>query len=254
MLASSRFAREWAMMFGKKKEKIMKYLSVLLFATLILSVAWSEQDHEPPTGKVKPPTSTLENSSVDWHKENQLVVQAPTPGTSRSKDRQRLNARYTLNAKNAGKLLIRVSDSSLMTPPWSWGNATGSVESDGFAQRVLQLSSEDLATPLAIEARVVHQREPEETVRVEFTVYRDNKAENWFNFYQCRPARNTTRSSYGGTHNTDGDPVVIDSGEITTLWSFRFGGEGDPTGVESPLSKGGMQAVMICLGWKSNND
>ena len=233
----------------------MKYLIVLTSTALILSVGCSKnQEDKPPATNVNPPTSTLENPSVDWDKERQLVVQAPTPGISRSKDPQPLNARYTLTAKNAGKLLIRVREPLLVTDPPSWVNATGSLESDGLAQRVLELSSEDLATPLAIEARVVHPLEPEEMVRVEFTVYRGNKAENWFNFYQCRPARKTIRSNWTGSFNTDGDPVVIDSGETAPLWSFRFGGEGDPTGVEVPLDKVGMQNILLELGWRSNRE
>lgn len=212
------------------------------------------QENEPPASTVNPPTSTSENPSVNRDKERQLVVQAPTPGTSNIKDRQPLNARYTLTADNAGKLLIRVREPLLVTAPPSWVNAKGSLSSDGLAQRVLELSSEDLATPLAIEARVVHLHEPEEMVRVEFTLHRGNKAENWFNFYQCRPARKTIRSNWRGSFNADGDPVVIDSGETAPLWSFRFGGEGEPTGVEVPLDKVGMQKVLIELGWKSNLD
>ena len=232
----------------------MKYLTVVTWTALVLSVGCSmNQEEEPPAITVNP-TSTSDNPSVDWDKERQLVVQAPIPGTSNIKDRQPLNARYTLTADNPGKLLIRVREPLLVTAPPSWVNATGFLKSDGLAQRVLELSSEDLATPLAIEARVVHLREPEEMVRVEFTLHRGNKAENWFNFYQCRPARKTIRSNRKGSFNTDGNPVAIDSGETAPLWSFRFGGEGDPTGVEVPLDKVGMQKVLIELGWKSNLD
>jgi len=84
----------------------MKYLILLTSTALLLSVGCSKnQEDEPPASTVNPPTSTSENPSVDRVKERQLVVQAPTPGTSRSKDPQKKNARHTLTAKNAGKLL-----------------------------------------------------------------------------------------------------------------------------------------------------
>ena len=233
----------------------MKYLIVFTWSALILSVGCSKiQEDDSPAVTANSPTLITENPSGDQDKNCQLLVQAPTPGTSNIKGRQPLNARYMLTAANSGKLLVRVREPLLVTDPPSWVNAKGSFSSDGFAQRVLELSHEDLATPLAIEARAVHLREPEEVIRVEFTVHRGDKAENWFNFYHCRPAMKTVRSNWRGSFNKDGDPVVIDSGEIVKLWSFRFGGEGDQSRVEVPLDSVGMQIVSIELGWESDLD
>lgn len=236
----------------------MKYLILFTWTALILSVGClNKQEEEPPAITVNPPASTSDNPSVDRDKKLKLVVQAPIPGTSTIKDQQPLNARYTLTADNPGKLLVRVRDPLLVTDLPSWINVKGSLSSDGLAQRVLELSSEDLATPLAIEARVVHFREPEEMIRVEFTLHRGDKTENWFNFYQCRPAMKTVRSSWSGRFNTDGDPVFIDSGETANLWMIRFGGTGNDltrARAEVPLDKSDKQRVMIELGWKSDLD
>jgi len=234
----------------------MKILTVLTMTAFTLSVGCSHQKElEPSASTVNPPAATPEHASLDWGKERQLVVQAPIPvNAHRGKDPQPLNARYTLAAKHGGKLLIRVRERLLVADPPAWVNATGSHESDGLAQRVLELSDEDLAAPLVIEARVVHPREPEEMVRVEFTLHRGEKTENWFNFYQCRPARKTTRAQYGGNFNTEGEPLVVPSGETRLLWIIRFGGQGDPAEVDGPLDKIGMQEVRIELGWNSNFD
>ena len=231
----------------------MKYLSVLSITVLSLSVGCSDQEEvEPPASPNDQPAATSTKSSVDWDRERQLVVLAPISADSHGKDRQPLNARYTLSVKHGGNLLIRVREPLLVAEPPAWIDATGSFESDGLAQRVLELSDEDLAAPLAIEARVIHSRGPEEMVRVEFTVQRGDETENWFNSYQCVPASRTSRSSWGGAFNTDGDPVVVDSGESRLLWSMRFGGEGAPAEVDVPLNESGMQVVQIELGWKSN--
>lgn len=117
---------------------------------------------------------------------------------------------------------------------------------------MLNLSKEDFATPLAIEARVVHPRAPEEMVRVQLTLHRGDKAEPWSVFYQCRPAMKTLRTNWSSSRPDRDRGAVIDSGETIWLWSYNFGG--DTTGVQVPLTVVGMQRILIELGWKSNPD
>ena len=101
----------------------MKYLILLTSTALTLSVGClKSQEEETPSITVNPPTS--DNPSVDWDKERQLVVQAPIRGTSTIKDQQPLNARYTLTADNAGKLLVRVREPLLVTDPQQQSSET----------------------------------------------------------------------------------------------------------------------------------
>jgi len=231
----------------------MRRLFVLTLTALILSVGCAKKDVEqPPTGNGKSPVSTPEQVSVDVAKEHELVVRPAPPIPKGGKDPEPLNVRYTLTAKHAGKLLLRVREPLLVTDPPPWANATAPLESDGLAQRVLDLSKEDFATPLAIEARVVHPRAPEEMVRVHLTLHRGDKAEPWSVFYQCRPAMKTVRSNWRSSRPDRDRGAVIDSGETIWLWSYNFGG--DTTGVQVPLTEEGMQMILIELGLKSNPD
>ena len=61
----------------------------------------------------------------------------------------------------------------------------------------------------------------------------------------------TVRSNWSSSFNTDGDPIVINSGNTSSLWSFRFGGEGNQSGIKEPLDSLGMQSLLIEFGWES---
>jgi hypothetical protein len=202
------------------------------------------------------------NAPVDVSNEHELVVRPVTPIPKGGKDPQELHVRYTLRARHRGKLLVRVREPLLATdPPLTipapgfnsmyrapWAGAVGSLESNGLAQRVLDLSDEDLAAPLAIEVRVVHSREPEQMVRVHLWLYRGDKEEPWLDFYQCPPATKTTRAS-----STVLDRVaVLDTGSTTVLCLYNFGG--DTSEVQVPLTEWGMQRIVVELGWKSSLD
>ena len=217
---------------------------------------------QSPAGNGKPQISTSEQASIDVAKEHELVVRPVTPISKGGKDPEALHLRYNLTARHGGKLLVRVREPLLATEPpllgrvpgfistrrAPWAEDAGSHESDGLAQQVLELSDEDVAAPLAIEVRMVHPREPEEMVRVHLWLYRGDKGEPWLDFYQCRPATKTNRSS-----NTVLDrEAVMDSGVTTTLCHYNFGG--DTSEVEVPLNDFDMQSVVVELGWKSSLD
>lgn len=221
----------------------MKYLTVLTLTALSLSVG-CEKD-----------------APVDVSKEHELVVRPVSP-IPKGGEVSELHLRYTLTARYPGKLLVRVREPLLATdPPLTipgpgfisadrapWTDDVGSFESNGLAQRVLELSDEDLTAPLALEVRVVHSREPEEMVRVHLWLYRGDKEEPWLDFYQCCPATKTTRSS-----STVLDRVaVLDTGSTTVLGLYNFGG--DTTEVQVPLTEWGMQRIVVELGWKSSLD
>jgi hypothetical protein len=239
----------------------MKYLIVLTLTTLILSVGCQKRDvGQSPAGNGKSPFSNSEQA-VDAAKEQELVVRPATP-IPQGGEAPELHVRYTLTARHGGKLLVRVREPLLATDPplpipvpsfissrqAPWADAAGSLESDGLAQRVLDLSDEDVAAPFAIEVRVVHPSEPEEMVRVHLWLYRGDKAEPWLDFYQCRPAAKTNRSSSIVLDRV----AVLDTGVTTLLCSYDFGG--DTTEVEVPLTRDDKQWVVVELGWKSNLD
>jgi hypothetical protein len=207
------------------------------------------------------PISNSEQASVDGAKEHELVVRPGTP-VPQGGEAPELHVRYSLTARHGGKLLVRVREPLLATDPplltrvpgfvsarrIPWADAAGSLESDGLAQRMLDLSDEDLTAPLALEVRMVHPREPEEMVRVHLWLYRGDKEEPWLDFYQCRPAAKTNRSS-----NVALDRVaVLDTGVTTMLCSYDFGG--DTSEVQVPLTRDGKQWVVVELGWKSSLD
>jgi hypothetical protein len=240
----------------------MKYLIVLTLAALILNVGCQKRDAEQsPAGNGKSPIPTPEQASVDVAKEHELVVRPAIP-IPQGGEAPELHVRYTLTARHGGKLLLRVREPLLATEPpllgrvpgfisasrAPWADAAGSLESDGLAQRVLDLSDEDVAAPLAIEVRVVHLSEPEEMVRVHLWLYRGDGAEPWVDFYQCRPATKTNRASITPLDRV----VVVDSGETTMLCSYDFGG--DTTEVQVPLTRDDKQWVVVELGWKSSLD
>lgn len=199
---------------------------------------------------------------IDAAKEQELSVRPVPPIPRGDEDPQVLHLRYTLTARHDGKLLVRVREPLLAKdPPLAirfpgfistdrapWADSQGSLESEGLAQRVLDLSHEDLAAPLSIEVLVVHSRAPEEIVRVHLWLHRGDMAEPWLNFYQCRPATKTTRASKVAL---DRD-AVLDSGETTMLCSYDFGG--NTTGVQVPLTKDDKQWVVVEFGWKSSLD
>ena len=239
----------------------MRYLTVLTLTALILNVGCYRKSSEPsPAGNSQ--ISTSEQASVDVAKEHELVVRPVTPITKGGQDPQALHVRYTLTAGHPGKLLVRVREPLLAKEPAllgrvpgfistrraPWADAVGSLESDGLAQRVLELSDEEVAAPLAIEVRMVHPREPEEMVRVHLWLYRGDQGEPWMDFYQCRPATKTNRSSIAVLDRE----AVMDSGVTTTLCHYNFGG--DTGEVEVPLNDFDMQSVMVELGWKSSLD
>jgi hypothetical protein len=240
----------------------MKYSIVLTLTTLILNVGCEKKDVEQsPAGDGKSPISTPEQESVDVAKEHELVVRPVTP-IPKGGEPPELHVRYTLTTPHAGKLLVRVREPLLATDPpllgrvpgsisarrAPWADAAGSLESDGLAQRVLDLSKEDFAAPLAIEVCVVHPSEPEEMVRVHLHLYRGDKEEPWLDFYQCRPAAKTTRASSGVLERV----AIMDTGVTTTLCHYNFGG--DTTEVQVPLTEFDMQWVVVELGWKSSLD
>jgi hypothetical protein len=231
-------------------------------AALILSVGCQRRDAaQSPAGNGKSPISNAEQASVDVAKEHELVVRpvAPIPQGGEAAE---LHVRYTLTARHGGKLLVRVREPLLATEPpllgrvpgfisesrAPWADAAGSLESEGLAQRVLDLSDEDVAAPLAIEVRVVHPTTPEEMVRVHLSLYRGDKAEPWLDFYQCRPATKTTRASSAVLEHV----AVMDTGVTTSLCHYNFGG--DTSEVQVPLTEFGMQWVVVELGWKSSLD
>jgi hypothetical protein len=240
----------------------MKYLIALTFTALILNVGCKRKDVEqPPADNGTSPISTPEQASVDVAKEHELVVR-PVPPIPKGGEAPELHARYNLTARHAGKLLVRVREPLLATDPpllgrvpgfisarrAPWADAAGSLESDGLAQRVLELSDEDVAAPLALEVRAVHSTVPEEMVRVHLYLYRGDKEEPWLDFYQCRPAAKTNRSSSAVLDRV----AVMDTGVTTMLCSYDFGG--DTTEVQVPLTRDDKQWVVVELGWKSSLD
>ena len=240
----------------------MKYLIVLTLTTLSLSVGCQERAAEQsPAGNGTSPISNSEQASVDAAKEQELVVRPATP-IPQGGEAPELHVRYNLTARHGGKLLVRVREPLLATEPpllgrvpgfisarrAPWADAAGSLESDGLAQRVLELNDEDLAVPLAIEVRVVPATTPEEMVRVHLTLHRGDNAEPWGDFYQCRPATKTTRASSAVLEHV----AVMDSGVTTTLCHYNFGG--DTSEVQVPLTEFDMQWVVVELGWKSSLD
>jgi hypothetical protein len=194
-------------------------------------------------------------------KEHEFVV-APVTPDDQADEAVLPHVRYTLSARHAGKLLVRVREPLLATDPplalpfpgavsanqAAWADTAGSVESDGLAQRVLDLSDEDLGAPLAIEVQVVHSNPPEEMVRVHLTLHRGDKAESWRNFYQCRPATRTTRASSSALERV----AVLDTGMTTLLCEYDFGGA--TSDVQVPLTRDDKQWVVVELGWKSSLD
>jgi hypothetical protein len=156
----------------------MKYSIVLTLTALILNLGCEKKDvGQSPAGNGKSPISTPEQASVDVAKEHELAVRPVTP-IPKGGEAPELHVRYNLTARHAGKLLVRVREPLLATDPpllgrvpgfisarrAPWADAAGSLESDGLAQRVLELSDEDVAAPLAIEVRMVHSTVPDEMV------------------------------------------------------------------------------------------
>jgi hypothetical protein len=240
----------------------MKYLIVLTLTTLSLSVGCHERAAEQsPAGNGTSPISNSEQASVDAAKEQELVVRPATP-IPQGGEAPELHVRYNLTARHGGKLLVRVREPLLATDPplpmrvpgfistdrASWADAARSHESDGLAQRVLELSDEDVVAPLAIEVRVVHPTTPEEMVRVHLWLYRGDKAEPWLDFYQCRPPTKTARASSAVLERV----AVMDTGVTTMLCSYDFGG--DTSEAQVPLTRDGKQWVVVELGWKSSLD
>jgi hypothetical protein len=240
----------------------MKYSIVLTLTALILNAGCGKKDAEQsPAGNGESPISNPEQASVDVAKEHELVVCPATP-IPQGGEAPVLHVRYTLTARHGGKLLVRVREPLLATEPpllgrvpgfisarqAPWADAAGSLESDGLAQRVLDLSDEDFASPPAIEVRVVHPTTPEEMVRVHLWLYRGDREESWLDFYQCRPATKTTRASSAVLERV----AVMDTGVTTTLCHYNFGG--DTSEVQVPLTEFDMQWVAVELGWKSSLD
>jgi hypothetical protein len=241
----------------------MRYLIVLTLTALVLNAACERKDaKQSAVGNGKSPIASSEQASANVIKKHELVVRPAPPLPKGGQDPEALHLRYTLTARHPGKLLVRVREPLLATDPpllgrvpgfisarrATWADAAGSLESEGLAQRVLELSDEDVAAPLALEVRVVHLTVPEEMVRVHLYLYRVNKEEPWLDFYQCRPAAKTNRSS-----STALDRVaVVDTGVTTMLCSYNFGG--DTSEVQVPLTEFDMQWVAVELGWKSSLD
>mgnify|MGYP001811770762 CR=1 FL=1 len=240
----------------------MKYSIVLTLTALILNLGCEKKDvGQSPAGNGKSPISTPEQASVDVAKEHELAVRPVTP-IPKGGEAPELHVRYNLTARHAGKLLVRVREPLLATDPpllgrvpgcisarrAPWADAAGSLESDGLAQRVLELSDEEVAAPLALELRAVHSTVPEEMVRVHLYLFRGDKEEPWLDFYQCRPATKTTRASSAVLERV----AVMDTGVTTTLCHYNFGG--DTSEVQVPLTEFDMQWVVVELGWKSSLD
>ena len=103
----------------------MRHLTALTLTALTLSLGCARKDVEqPPAGNGKSPFSTPEPTSVDVAEEHELVVRLDTPIPKGGKDPEPLNVRYTLTARHAGKLLLRIREPLLVTEPPPWTNAT----------------------------------------------------------------------------------------------------------------------------------
>ena len=105
-----------------------------------------------------------------------------------------------------------------------------------------------MSPPPVLRTARVHPTAPEEMVRVHLYLYRGDKEEPWLDFYQCRPATKTTRSSSAVLERV----AVMDSGVTTMLCHYNFGG--DTSEVQVPLTRYDMQWVVVELGWKSSLD
>lgn len=214
----------------------------------------------------KPKSQTPEplETPVDLATYHELLLQPDHPKNQKDETGQIFHARYTLTAPTAGTLLIRVREPLVAkdppldpmpmlpselrpvnTEPWTY--TAGSHKSDGVAQRVLKLSKEELAAPLVIEVRMIHQRTPAEMVRVHLGLNRDNTKDPWLDFYQCKPA---TRTSRAGWEKQD-DITAIDSTDTIILADYKFGGD-DISELKIPLTRDGLQHVVVELGWKSD--
>lgn len=182
--------------------------------------------------------------------DHRLEVRRVDPDPQSGEAPQPIHARFALAAPHAGKLLVRVREPLVVTEPPALADAPASLELEGYAQRVLDLATEDPAAPLEIEVRVEHPRSPEETVRVHVTLHRVDASENWLDFYRCRPAAKTTRASWTGWITQDID-MHVESGSTKSLFTYRFGGD---TEVDVPLTRDGKQQLVVELGWKSSLD
>ena len=207
------------------------------------------------------PFSTQEEGEDRSLREDELEIRPVAP-IARGGEAAELHMRYNLNARHPGKLLVRVREPVLVPDPpltfpmsgfiserrATWADVAEPVEAEGLAQRVVEVSKEDLAAPLVIEVRVAHSRAPEELVRVDFWLHRGDEQESWLGFYQCRPV---TRTNGSATMKLDGDEVVImESGWTTLVCSYKFAG--DTSEVQVPLTRDGAQWIVVEFGWKSS--
>jgi hypothetical protein len=98
----------------------MKYSIVLTLTALVLNVGCEKKDvGQSPAGNSTSPISNPDQASVDVAKEHELVVRPDTPIPKGDKAPQILHVRYTLTARHAGKLLVRVREPLLVTDPRS---------------------------------------------------------------------------------------------------------------------------------------